>query len=226
MRYLQLKKSRVLEVGAAKLLAFLVAAAFLFLPGFACAESLTLTWTVSKTKVNGSPLKERLAGYKIYRGPSSRHYTKVTKIKKITANHRIRGLNLNKNYCFAITAFDKDGIESGFSNEVCYYGVYSIEGTVAVKKSITKKGGKKNVKFGLKDITVSLSGGKYSTTGIQKTDKKGKYLFNHLSKGKYKIKPTALKYVFTPSKKSVILKGRKIAVKGQDFTAKRKFIKK
>lgn len=63
-----------------------------------------------------------LAGYKIHFGMKSGSYTKTVDIGLISVkNNRvtyvIKNLTPGETYYFAVTAYNKDGLESGFSNE-------------------------------------------------------------------------------------------------------------
>lgn len=59
-----------------------------------------------------------VVGYRVYYGVLSRQYASVTNVGNNT-NWRIRSV-YGTNY-FAVTAYDADGLESDFSNEVWYY---------------------------------------------------------------------------------------------------------
>jgi len=76
---------------------------------------VTLSWVAPTTKVDGTPLTN-LAGYKIYYGLASGAYTNVIDVGN-TTNYQIKGLD-SGTYYFAVTAYDTDGNESGYSNEV------------------------------------------------------------------------------------------------------------
>jgi len=73
------------------------------------ADSVTLAWDS-----NSEP---DLAGYKIYYGCSSRHYTNYVDVGNSTS-HTVSGLQRGLTYYFAITAYNTDGYESYYSNEV------------------------------------------------------------------------------------------------------------
>lgn len=60
------------------------------------------------------------AGYKIHYGTASRQYTESIDAGNCT-NWSMAGLEENKTYYFAATAYDSRGAESGFSNEVSKY---------------------------------------------------------------------------------------------------------
>ncbi|MEW6187275.1 MAG: FG-GAP-like repeat-containing protein [Thermodesulfobacteriota bacterium] len=81
-----------------------------------CAQ-VTLAW---------DPNREMdLAGYKIYYGTSSRTYQYTIDVGNVTS-YSLGGLNSRMSYYIAATAYNTHGIESGFSNEVVYSGVYSL----------------------------------------------------------------------------------------------------
>lgn len=60
-----------------------------------------------------------IAGYKLYQGPAPRFYTNVVDVGNVTS-HLIRNLKLGVTYYFAVTAYDRIGLESDFSNEADY----------------------------------------------------------------------------------------------------------
>lgn len=62
--------------------------------------------------------EEDLAGYRIYYGTVSRNYFEVITIG-LETTHTLTDLIPGQNYCIAVTAFDRAGNESDFSNEVC-----------------------------------------------------------------------------------------------------------
>ncbi len=88
-------------------------AAFLF--SFVCSvravysAQITLTWEASSGDVEG---------YNIYQGTSSRDYDVTLDVGNWTSV-TIAGLEDGKAYYFAATAYDLEGNESGYSNEVC-----------------------------------------------------------------------------------------------------------
>jgi hypothetical protein len=75
-----------------------------------------LSWVTPEENVDGSELVD-LAGYRVYYGERSRDYSDVLELSDPTAtSHK---LNLpTGNYYFAMTAFDSEGHESAYSNEV------------------------------------------------------------------------------------------------------------
>ena len=70
---------------------------------------ITLAWDF-----NSEP---DVAGYKLYLGNSSRNYTQVVDLG-MTDQYTIRNLIEGTVYFFALTAYNQNGLESGFSNEV------------------------------------------------------------------------------------------------------------
>ncbi|MES2216426.1 MAG: fibronectin type III domain-containing protein [Patescibacteria group bacterium] len=82
---------------------------FFFTALTAC--SATLEW-----KATGD---SQIAGYRAYQGTSPGSYTKVTDVGMKTSV-TLAGLQANKKYYFAATAYNSDGLESNFSEEVVY----------------------------------------------------------------------------------------------------------
>lgn len=77
--------------------------------GQAQAEQVSLAWDA-----NAEP---DLGGYKLYYGTASRAYSKVINVgqsTQVTVTNLSRGMT----YFFAVTAFDLQGAESDFSNEI------------------------------------------------------------------------------------------------------------
>jgi len=79
-------------------------------------RSVTLTWLKPAANTNGTQLTD-LDGYRIYYGQTSRNYTSVMDINK-TTSYTVSSLSQGT-WCFAVTAYDIAGNESGYSNEVC-----------------------------------------------------------------------------------------------------------
>jgi len=65
-----------------------------------------------------------ITGYKIYWGPSSGNYTS-SKDAGNNTSATITGLDEGKTYYFAATAYNGDGVESGYSSQVSYTIPYS-----------------------------------------------------------------------------------------------------
>ncbi len=77
-------------------------------------DEAILSWEPPTTNINGTPLTD-LAGYKAYWGKASRNYTYSKDVGNVTT-YKITGLEEGKWY-FAVTAYDKTGNESEYSNE-------------------------------------------------------------------------------------------------------------
>lgn len=77
---------------------------------FSYAAQVTLEWNANT--------EQDLAGYIIYQGTSSRDYDASMDVGNWTST-TIANLENNKTFYFAVTAYDTDGNESGYSNEVC-----------------------------------------------------------------------------------------------------------
>jgi Fibronectin type III domain len=75
------------------------------------AIDITLAWDPNTDS--------NLAGYKLFIGLSSRNYTQVVDVGK-TEQYTIRDLIEGTVYFFALTAYNQNGLESGFSNEIQY----------------------------------------------------------------------------------------------------------
>ena len=91
-------------------------------PAFALAAT-TFVWTQPSTNQDGSPLTD-LKGNKIYCGISAGQYT-ITKDVGLPAPAGAKAsypiasvISPGDNYFCAVTAYDKNGNESGKSNEV------------------------------------------------------------------------------------------------------------
>lgn len=79
-------------------------------------NSITLSWDRPTLNSDGSDLND-LAGYKVYYGTSSSAYTQSIDVGNITSAV-ISSLS-SGTWCFATTAYDTAGNESGYSNEAC-----------------------------------------------------------------------------------------------------------
>jgi hypothetical protein len=94
-------------------LAITVLATFIIIPSYsiqkAHAEEITLAWDR-----NSEP---DIAGYKIYYGQESRSYTNVVDVGNYTSCV-IADLEDGETYYFAATAYNTEGYESGYSNEI------------------------------------------------------------------------------------------------------------
>lgn len=77
------------------------------LPG----SSVALAW-------DGSPSPE-VTGYHVYFGAASGNYTNSVAVGNVTSN-TVPGLATGVTYFFAVIAYDANGLESTFSNEIAY----------------------------------------------------------------------------------------------------------
>lgn len=82
---------------------------FVLITSFAHADSVTLAWDA-----NTEP---DLAGYKIYWGFKSREYPNVVDVGNVT-EHTITTIPAWVLVFYAATAYDTDGNESGYSEEI------------------------------------------------------------------------------------------------------------
>jgi hypothetical protein len=73
------------------------------------SAQVTLAWD--------SNTEQELAGYKIYYGTSSDNYTLSVDVGKNTS-YMVSSLESGRNYYFSVTAYDTEGNESDFSDEV------------------------------------------------------------------------------------------------------------
>ena len=78
-------------------------------------ETATLSWDVPATNTDGTDLTD-LAGYKIYYGTSPGTYDSVIDAAKVTT-YTFSDLTPAA-YYFVVTAYDEEGNESDYSNEV------------------------------------------------------------------------------------------------------------
>ena len=77
----------------------------------------TLSWLPPTETTDGSTLSN-LAGYKVYYGTGSGDYlNEITIENPGIASYMIENLTNGYTYYFAVTAFDENGNESGFSAE-------------------------------------------------------------------------------------------------------------
>lgn len=89
---------------------------FILFPGDAYSDQATVSWVAPTTNVEGAPLTG-LSGYKIYYGTASHKYTQAIDAGNVTTS-TVPNLNGGSTYYFAVTAYDKAGLESAYSNEV------------------------------------------------------------------------------------------------------------
>lgn len=92
---------------------FLCTAIFISTSSLAHSFQLSLAWDP-----NNEP---HIAGYKVYYGTVSRDYIFEVDVGNNTSV-TISDLELSKTYYFAITAYNVDGDESNFSDEISYKG--------------------------------------------------------------------------------------------------------
>jgi len=85
---------------------------FILIPSSAGAVQVSLAWARS-TGAN-------VAGYKMHYGNYSGHYQYTVNVGNSTSC-TISGLNVGTTYYFAVTAYDTQQNESGYSNEVTYF---------------------------------------------------------------------------------------------------------
>ena len=92
--------------------ALLTSLSILIYTTFSYAVQVTLEWNANT--------EQDLSGYIIYQGTSSKDYDASMDVGKWTSA-TIANLEDNETYYFAVTAYDTEGNESGYSNEVCIY---------------------------------------------------------------------------------------------------------
>src|SRR6476646_2973350 len=90
-------------------LRFVFLAALLLVTIPASAGQLTLVWDAVSSSA--------LGGYIVHYGTASRTYTAKVDVGN-TTSRTITNLTEGGKYFFAVTAYDKSHVESGFSNEV------------------------------------------------------------------------------------------------------------
>ena len=90
---------------------FIFAFASIFFPVSAYSADVTLAWDPNT--------EEDLAGYMLYYGTASREYTQRIDVGNVT-EFTISGIDEYTTYFFAATAYDVDGNESGYSEELIY----------------------------------------------------------------------------------------------------------
>ena len=90
---------------------FLFSVFCLLSSGVAHSASVTLAWDASQ--------EEDVAGYRVYYGTTSGHYTNMIDVGLNTSGS-ISNLVPGQTYYFAATAYDTGGNESGFSQEIPY----------------------------------------------------------------------------------------------------------
>ena len=86
--------------------------------GTAAVSSHTrLRWDPPTHRVNGAPLGSDLAGYKLYRGPRPRYYDSIVELPNPLTTEYVYDTLPPGTYYFAVSAYDRAGLESGYSNE-------------------------------------------------------------------------------------------------------------
>jgi fibronectin type 3 domain-containing protein len=79
--------------------------------------TVTLSWQPPALREDGTPLDGSLGGYRVYYGSISRNYTDSIRINDPQVTQQSFQLPSGL-YYFAMTAVDRDGLESDYSNEV------------------------------------------------------------------------------------------------------------
>jgi hypothetical protein len=94
------------------LVVLILSSGFCFLSsGASHAAGVTLAWDRSQ--------EQDVAGYRLYYGTTSGHYTTMINVGSNTSS-TVTNLEPGRTYYFAATAYDTSGNESGFSQEVPY----------------------------------------------------------------------------------------------------------
>ncbi len=83
----------------------------------AAAQSIALAWNANS--------ELDLAGYRLYYGTTSKVYSlrievAIPQVPSATVSSSVVGLQSGRTYYFAVTALNRDGLESGYSQEVTY----------------------------------------------------------------------------------------------------------
>jgi len=94
--------------------------AFTLLTSFAHAFNITLEWNANQ--------ESDIAGYKVYVGSHSANYETFIDAGFATRQF-IESLEFGRQYYFAVTAYDSNGMESAFSDEITY--TVPVDGTNA-----------------------------------------------------------------------------------------------
>jgi hypothetical protein len=82
-------------------------------------ESVNLSWTAPASRSDGDYLSpNELAGYKVYMGSSANNLTQLVDLN----DNQATGFTVNNlesgSYYFAVSAYDQEGLESGFSQVI------------------------------------------------------------------------------------------------------------
>jgi hypothetical protein len=76
-----------------------------------------LEWTAPTTRTDNTPLNlSEIQGYRVYYGTSPNNLTILVDLNDDTITDFTVNDIPSGNYYFAVTAYDMDGVESGFSN--------------------------------------------------------------------------------------------------------------
>jgi chitinase len=89
----------------------IVMLSFFLVPLLAWAQQVTLAWDPNTDA--------DLAGYKISYGTVSRNYSSTIDVQKATS-YSVTGLSTGQTYYFAASAYNAEGLSSGYSSEVSY----------------------------------------------------------------------------------------------------------
>lgn len=89
---------------------------FVWLLATLAALGVILEWDAVTTKQDGTPA-DNLAGYRAYYGNASRNYSADVDVGNFTS---VTLPTLPGITYYAVTAYDEDGLESDFSDEVSY----------------------------------------------------------------------------------------------------------
>lgn len=101
-----------------------VCAVIIFSSSPANALSLALAWDPPPANTDGTPL-DTLVGYKVYCGIASGSYTSALDAGVVT-EASVTGLVENTTYYFVLTAYNEDGTESAFSEELEWTATTSV----------------------------------------------------------------------------------------------------
>jgi hypothetical protein len=101
------------------------------------ALSVTLPSSYSVILAWGPSPSAGVTGYRVYYGPASGNYTNSVAVGNVTTNN-VSGLASGATYYFAVTAYDTNGLQSPFSNEISYTpGVPTVQVYPAVAGQFT-----------------------------------------------------------------------------------------
>lgn len=147
-------QKRFLLPGGSNMKHKLVATTFLLFflislfPAMGFAGSAILRW-----KQNSD---SDLAGYRIYFGTRSRSYGPYVPVGKEVTSYKLNGLSEGKTYYFALTAVDKSGNESGYSNEVSK--VISASGNSSTSKTSSVSDNNATLKKIAPSLNIKING--------------------------------------------------------------------